>query len=77
MSIFHLMRWFYDSLLTKSLGTLNNLVYQVLLAPDFNTDNLVSFNAAKEAKCLDHFDPSAPEEGSPGSSSGSKQLNDG
>ena len=77
MSIFRLMQWFYDSSLTKSLGTLNNLVHQVLLAPDFNTNDLVDFDAAKEAKRLDNFDPSAPEEGSSGSSSQSKRLNDG
>ena len=67
------MQWFYDSSLMKSLGTLNNLVHQVLLAPDFNTDELTGFDAAKEAKRLDNFVPSAPEEGS----SMSKQLNDG
>ena len=77
MSIFRLMHWFYDSSLTKSLGTLNNLVHQVLLAPDFNTNDLVGFDAAKEAKRLDSFDPSMPEEGSSGSSSGSKRMNDG
>ena len=73
MSIFHLMGWFYDSSLMKSLGTLNNLVHQVLLAPDFDTNDLVGFDAAKEAKRLDDFDLSLPEE----SRSGSNQLNDG
>jgi len=58
MSIFRLMRWFYDSSLTKSLGTLNDLVYKVLLAPDFNVDDLDGFDAAREAKCLDEI-PSA------------------
>ena len=81
MSIFRLMGWFYDSSLMKSLGTLNNLVHQVLLAPDFNTDDLTGFNAAKEAKRLDDFDPSSPDEGRSGSNSWSKQseeqLNDG
>ena len=61
----------------KSLGILNNLVHQVLLAPDFNTNDLTGFDAAKEAKRLDNFDPSVPEEASSGSSSRSKQLNDG
>ena len=81
MSIFHLMGWFYDSSLMKSLGTLNNLVHQVLLAPDFKTDDLTGFDAAKEAKQLDNFDPSSPEEARSGSNSRSKQseeqLNDG
>ena len=71
------MWWFYDSSLTKSLSTLNNLVHQVLLVPDFNTNDLIGFDVAKEAKRLNNFDPSAPEEGSSGSSSGSKRLNDG
>ena len=53
MSIFHLMRWFYDSSLTKSLGTLNNLVRDVLLAPDFDIKDLAGFDAAKEARHLD------------------------
>ena len=75
MSTFQLMQWFYDSSLMKSLGMLNNLVHQVLLAPNFNTNDLTGFDAAKEAKCLDNFDPSAKEECSSGS--GSKQLNDG
>ena len=81
MSIFRLMQWFYDSSLTKSLGTLNNLVHQVLLAPDFSTEDLVGFDAAKEAKRLDDFHPSAPEQGSSTSTSatgsGSKFLGDG
>lgn len=59
MSIFRLMRWFYDSSLTKSLGTLNNLVYKVLLAPDFDVKDLAGFDAAKEARCLDSDDHTA------------------
>ena len=76
MSIFCLMQWFYNSSLTKSLETLNDLVHQVLLGPDFKTNDLVGFDAAKEGKRLDNFDPSAPEEGGSRSSSGSKWLND-
>jgi len=53
MSIFRLMQWFYDSSLTKSLGTLNDLVYKVLLAPDFDPKDLTGFDAAKEARRLD------------------------
>ena len=53
MSIFRLMQWFYDSSLTKSLGTLNDLVYKVLLAPDFDTKDLTGFDAAREARRLD------------------------
>ena len=54
MSIFWLMQWFYDSSLTKSLGMLNNLVHKVLLAPDFDTEDLTGFDAAKEARRLDN-----------------------
>jgi hypothetical protein len=64
MSIFRLMQWFYDSSLTKSLGTLNDLVYKVLLAPDFDTKDLTGFDAAREARRLDddshNKDDSAP-----------------
>jgi len=78
MSIFRLMWWFYDSSLTKSLGTLNNLVHQVLLAPDFDTKDLAGFDAAKEAKRLDSFQPTTPVEGSStDTNSGPKPLNDG
>ena len=77
MSIFRLMRWFYDTSLTKSLGTLKDLVHQVLLAPDFNTNYLIGFDAAKEAKRLDDFHPSAPEESTSQSTSPSESLGDG
>ena len=61
MSIFRLMQWFYDSSLTKSLGTLNDLVHNVLLAPDFNPKDLNGFDAAREARRLDDDDnTSAP-----------------
>ena len=75
---FHLMQWFYDSSLTKSIGTLNNLVHQVLLAPDFNMNDLAEFDTAKEAKCLNDS-PSAQVEGSEGTSANfsHQQLNDG
>jgi hypothetical protein len=53
MSVFRLMQWFYDSSLTKSLGTLNDLVYKVLLAPDFDVNDLTGFDAAREARRLD------------------------
>ena len=44
------MQWFHDPLSSKSHATLNNLVHRVLLALDFNANDLVSFDAAKEAK---------------------------
>jgi hypothetical protein len=61
MSIFRLMQWFYDSSLAKSLGTLNDLVHKVLLAPDFDTKDLAGFDAAKEARRLDdNENPTTP-----------------
>ena len=61
MSIFCLMQWFYNSSLTKSLGTLNDLIHKVLLAPDFNLKDLNGFNAAREARQLnDDENTSAP-----------------
>ena len=77
MSVFCLMQWFHDPSSSKSHNTLNNLVHQVLLAPDFNANDLVDFDAAKEAKRLNDFNPSAPEEGTLASSTGFKCLNDG
>ena len=56
MSVFRLMQWFYDSSLTKSLGTLNDLVHKVLLAPDFDPKDLKGFDAAREARRLDWVD---------------------
>ena len=64
MSIFCLMQWFYDSSLTKLLGTLNDLVYNVLLAPDFDVKDLTGFDAAREARWLDN-DEDAPAPANP------------
>jgi hypothetical protein len=77
MSVFHLMQWFHDPSSSKSHNTLNNLVHQVLLALDFNANDLAGFDAAKEAKQLDDFNLSAPEKGTSASSSGSQHLNNG
>jgi len=51
---FHLIHWFYDGSPSKTLSALDDLVKNVLLAPDFKQDDLVGFCAAREAKCLDH-----------------------
>jgi hypothetical protein len=74
MSIFHLMQWFYDSSLTKSLSTLNDLVYKVLLAPDFDVNDLAGFDAAKEARRLDDHNPPAGREDA---SSSTNPIKDG
>ncbi|KIJ04299.1 hypothetical protein PAXINDRAFT_94856, partial [Paxillus involutus ATCC 200175] len=50
---FHLMNWFYNSLSSKSLGDLDRLVNNVILADDFDRDDLQTFSAAREAKRLD------------------------
>ena len=47
------MQWFYDPFLTKSLRMLNVLIYNVLLALDFDVKDLTGFNMAREARRLD------------------------
>jgi Plavaka transposase len=55
MSKFRIMSWFYNSSGVKSLSELNLLVKDVLLAPDFKTDDLVGFDAKKENKIMDSY----------------------
>jgi Plavaka transposase len=55
MSSFRLMSWFYGTSGVKSLSELNSLVKDVLLAPDFKTEDLVGFNAKKEHKVMDSY----------------------
>ena len=52
-SHFRLMQWFYGSSTSKSLSALDDLVQNVLLASDFDREDLVGFHAAHEAECLD------------------------
>ena len=54
-SIFRLMTWFYRPSITKSITELNTLVKDVILAPDFNADDLVGFDATKEHKTMDIY----------------------
>jgi hypothetical protein len=54
-STFRLMAWFYRPSITKSITELNTLVKDVILAPDFNADDLVGFDAAKEHKVMDAY----------------------
>ncbi|KAF8998814.1 hypothetical protein BDQ17DRAFT_1428189 [Cyathus striatus] len=56
ISVLRLMSWFYDGV-TKTADSLNKLVYEVLLAPDFKLDDLDGFDASKEARKLDNFAP--------------------
>jgi len=53
--IFCLMTWFYQPSITKSIVELNSLVKDVLLAPDFNSNDLIGFNAAKENNLMDTY----------------------
>jgi hypothetical protein len=46
------MNWFYQTS-SKTLNDLDNLVHDVILAPDFNSDHLKDFSANCEAKRLD------------------------
>jgi len=50
---YRLMSWFYNSSSTKSLGDLDRLVNDVILADDFNRDELQEFSAAHEVKHMD------------------------
>ncbi|KAH9961631.1 hypothetical protein BGW80DRAFT_1231820, partial [Lactifluus volemus] len=54
-SVYRLMTWFHRPSNTKSIGELNSLVHDVLLAPDFQTNDLVGFDAVKENTLMDHY----------------------
>ena len=60
-TVWRLMNWFYNSLTQKSLNDLNRLVHDVILADDFNADDLHQFNAQRETRRLDDApnDPSS------------------
>jgi len=49
------MSWFYRPSITKSISELNALVKEVLLAPDFNQEDLTGFSAAKENSLMDDY----------------------
>jgi Plavaka transposase len=50
---FRLMRWFYSVSNTKSLRELNRLVKDVILADDFEKEDLEGFSAEREVKRID------------------------
>lgn len=52
-TVFRLMNWFYSGSSTKSVGELQSLVDDVILAPDFNISELGGFNAKRELRRLD------------------------
>lgn len=47
---YRLMSWFYNSSSSKSLGDLDQLVNDVILAEDFDQEELRNFSAAREGK---------------------------
>ena len=60
ISIYHLMTWFYSSSNTKSVGELNALVKNIILAPDFKPEDLVGFNVKKEHVVMDLYHAEGP-----------------
>jgi len=54
-STFRLMDWFYRPSITKSIAEVNALVKDVILAPDFNPEDLIGFDAAKENSRMDKY----------------------
>lgn len=65
ISIYRLMTWFYSSSNTKSVAELNSLVKNVLLAPDFQPEDLFGFDAKKEHAVMDSYQESPVEGPSP------------
>ncbi|KAI0263908.1 hypothetical protein BC834DRAFT_970987 [Gloeopeniophorella convolvens] len=53
---FRLMEWFYGNTM-KSLADLDRLVNDVILADDFNREDLRAFSAARESRRMDEFEP--------------------
>ena len=60
-TVWRLMGWFYNSSTQKSLEDLNGLVHTVILADDFNCEDLQEFSAQRETWRLDEApcDPSS------------------
>jgi hypothetical protein len=54
-SVFRLMKWFYSGSNLKSLGELDHLVNEVILAKDFDKKDFSGFRAARESERLDNF----------------------
>ena len=54
-SVFRLTKWFYSGSNLKSLGELDRLVNEVILADDFDKKDFSGFRAARESERLDNF----------------------
>lgn len=54
-TIFRLMNWFYSGSQMKSAAELDRLVKEVLLADDFDINNLKKFSATREMERMDNY----------------------
>jgi hypothetical protein len=54
-TVFRLINWFYRASMTKSTTDLDCLVHEVLLAEDFNPEDLRNFRIAQEMTCLNTY----------------------
>ncbi|KIO07956.1 hypothetical protein M404DRAFT_135075, partial [Pisolithus tinctorius Marx 270] len=52
---FCLMQWFYNSSNTKLLANVDRLVNEVILAEDFDREDLCGFRATREAQRMDKY----------------------
>ena len=52
-TVWRLMSWFYKGSTQKSFNNLNTLVHNVILADDFDREDLQKFNAQRETRQLD------------------------
>ncbi|KAK7439000.1 hypothetical protein VKT23_017706 [Stygiomarasmius scandens] len=55
ITVFQLMRWFYNGSQTKSITDLDTLVQEVLLPDDFSQDHLWGFSTQKVLKDMDDY----------------------
>jgi len=54
-SIFHLMKWFCSGSNSKSLGELDHLINDVILANDFKHEEFIGFHGTRESEQLDNL----------------------
>ncbi|KXN90922.1 hypothetical protein AN958_03356 [Leucoagaricus sp. SymC.cos] len=73
-TVYHLMNWFYSGSFKKTLSDLDHLVRDVILTPDFKTEDLQDFSASHEAKHMDAAADMAVNDGAVLSSTGGVLL---
>jgi hypothetical protein len=68
ISILRLMKWFHNNATSKTINDLDELVHEVILAPDFNPNHFIGFRGSREAEFLDKFceEPDSPFAGKDG-----------